>query len=411
MKIKKYNFIQAMVLTAGVSLASTASFATEIPGIDNDNIPLGTAYHSKKGGFYGFQAVNGDIDESYGNTESEIRFAVDLGYKQLLDMVNGSVDVGVKVNAVSVDAGGEYATENAADEYTGTYTFYLNSKPKKRLLVPVNNQGYQPTAAALELADESPGNRFEELGDEFVTAIEYGSYLLINMKIEYRSAKDKKNIGGYLKVDAMGVVNVSGDLNLLDEATKNSVKISITAKQVGGDPLRLANIIPDGLMKCSLANPTPCFNLFKEAVVYLKTDYINQLNGLDKYNPVKLYTQQYKYSGPALNVLLPQTGYEDVEYLTKLSVKRMSDRWVKSMLDKRRAENILNYYSATLNSEDKATIKDIEIKARFNAYSYASAVSYCQKNPLGSYCREREQMINASSIRTYDDSKLNLSSL
>ncbi len=41
---------------------STALLATEIPGIENDHIPLGTAYHSDKEGFYGFQSVHGLID-------------------------------------------------------------------------------------------------------------------------------------------------------------------------------------------------------------------------------------------------------------------------------------------------------------------------------------------------------------
>jgi len=115
---------------------STALLATEIPGIENDHIPLGTAYHSDKEGFYGFQSVHGLIDETYGNTESEIQFSVDLGYKQLLNMVNGSLDASVKLTAVSVDAGGVYASKNAADESTGTYTVYINLNPKKRLMVP-----------------------------------------------------------------------------------------------------------------------------------------------------------------------------------------------------------------------------------------------------------------------------------
>ncbi|WP_230390725.1 hypothetical protein [Reinekea sp. G2M2-21] len=396
----------------GSALLSGALFATEIPGIENDHIPLGTAYHSDKQGFYGFQSVNGLIDETYGNTESEIQFSVDLGYKQLLNMVNGSLDASVKLTAVSVDAGGTYASKNAADEYTGTYTVYINLKPKKRLLVPANSDGYSPTAAAVQLANAYPGNRLEELGDEFVMGIEYASYLIVNMKVEYRSAEDKRLIGGYLSVDVNGIVSVDGDLSFVDEDIKRSVKISISAKQVGGDPLELAKIIPNGLMQCSLNNPDPCFNLFSETVNYLKADYINQFPTLDKYNPVKLYTHRYEYSGPNLDILTPVTGYEEVGYLTKLTINRMSDEWVQAMLDKRRAENIVNYYASSLTSAQKAAINDIADKARANAYLFADSVDYCNRNPLGPHCRQREQEIyDGGYVKTYDASLLDLESL
>jgi hypothetical protein len=400
-----------LAIAMGTALFATTALATEIPGIENDHIPLGTAYHSDKEGFYGFQSVNGLIDETYGNTESEIQFSVDLGYKQLLNMVNGSLDASVKLTAVSVDAGGVYASKNAADEYTGTYTVYINLKPKKRLMVPSTELGYMPTAAAVQLANAYPGNRLEELGDEFVMGIEYGSFLIVNMKVEYKSAEDKRKIGGYLSVDVSGIVSVDGDLEFIDEDVKRSVKVSISATQVGGDPLELAKIIPDGLMQCSLNNPDPCFSLFSEAVQYLKSDYINQFPTLDKYNPVKLYTTRYEYSGPELNILTPQTGYEEVGYLTKLTINRMSDDWIQAMLDKRRAENIINYYAAGLTSAQKAAINDIIDKARANAYLFADTVSYCNRNPLGSFCRDREQEINDGGyIKSYDKSLLALAS-
>ncbi|EAR10565.1 hypothetical protein [Reinekea blandensis] len=399
-------------LLIGLAGCASLSTATEIPGTENDHIPLGTAYHSDKAGFYGFQSVNGQIDETYGNTEAEIQFSLDAGYKQLLNMVNGSVDASVKLTAVSVDAGGQYASQNAADEYTGTYTVYINLKPKKRLLVPANEYGYQATAAAVELANLYPGNKPEELGDEFVTGIEYGSYLIVNMKVEYRSAEDKRRIGGYLSVDVNGIVSVDGDLSLMDEDIKRSVKISISAKQEGGNPLELAKIIPDGLMQCSLNNPEPCFNLFSETVTYLKTDYINQFPTLDKYNPVKLYTQRYQTSGPGLAVLTPVSGYEDIGYLTKLTMNRLSDAWVSSMLDKRRAENIVNYYGSALSTTQKQQIEAIVDKARANAYLYADTVAYCNRNPYGPYCRDREtELTDGGYIQTYDADLLDLSAL
>lgn len=406
------NPLALVSLLMSASLLSSALIASELPGIEYDNIQIGTAYHSGKQGFYGYQAVSGLIDNTYGNTESEVQFSVDLGYKQLLNMVNGNLDTSVKLPAVSVDAGGVYASKNAADAYTGTYTIYINLKPKKRILVPESNQGFLPTAAAVELAKAYPGNRLEELGDEFVMGVEYGSYLIVNMKVEYRSAEDKRKIGGYLSVDVSGLVSVAGDLSIIDEDVKRSVKISVSAKQLGGNPLELADVIPDGLMQCSLNNPDECFSLFSETVQYLKYNYINQFETLDKYNPVKLFTTRYEFAGPNLNLLTPQAGYEEVGYLTKLTVTQLNDSWITAMLDKRRAENIINYYGSDLTQAEKLLIEDIATKARSNAYLFADTVAYCNRNPLGPYCRQREQEIYAGGyVKVYDAHSLDLESL
>ena len=406
------NMIYCLYPILAAGFLSTPLWATEILGIENDNIQMGTAYHSDKLGFYGFQAVNGMIDDSYGNTESEISYSVDLGYQQLLNMVSGSLDASVQLSAVSVDAGGLYASNNAADKYTGTYTIYINLKPKKRRLIPNTEHGFAPTLAAVQLANAYPGSRGEELGDEFVTAIEYGSYLIVNMKVEYRNAEDKRIIGGYLSVDVNGLVSVRGDLSLIDEEVKRSVKISISAMQVGGNPMELADIIPEGLMQCSLNNPTPCFSLFSETVRYLKSAYIHQFQTLDNYNPVKLFTARYDQSGPNLSILTPPTGYDDVSYLTKLTVNRLSNDWMTAMLDKRRAENIVNYYGAYLTSEEKNEINELASQARSNAYLFAESVEYCNRNPLGNFCRQRNQDIRQGGyLYVYDANLLDLESL
>ncbi len=408
-------YLKAICLKTSVALLISGCFlssqATEISGTQYDNIPLGTGFNSKSGKLFGqsFYAVNGVNNEDHGNTQAEVRIDVDLGYKELLDLVNGSLDAGVNTNKVSIDAGGAYATNFASDEYTGNYSVYMSIKPKKRLLVPETNAGYAPTNDAINRVAQWPGNLLNEVGDEFVTAIEYGAYVMMNMKVEYKSAQDKQDISGYLGVDIAGIVGVKGSLAFIDAEKKKSVKITVKGVQHGGDANALSNIIPANLAQCTLENPQPCFDVFSAGIIYLKNDFPQQLTSLDTYNVTKIFTNAYRVSGGGLGSMVPENGYEDVGYINKLIIKRLSDNWAKSMLDKRRADNIDSYYGAQLSADLRSEIKEIERSATSNASLYANTVGFCEDNPLGPHCMDRTEEILCDScgyLEPYDREKL-----
>ncbi|WP_125562575.1 hypothetical protein [Pseudoalteromonas rubra] len=364
-----------------------------------DLAPLGTAYQSKGDILLGLKSVDGQTVEHLGNTNIDFRVGVDLGYEQALKLIDGKVDAGFKFPAVRVDAGANYAKDISADRYTGTYTVYSSVKPKSRILMPVTDAGYQPTQAALDLAQAYPGNKAANLGDGFIQGFAYGSNVVINMKIDYRNESDKRTIGGYLSVDWIGKVKVDGQLQKLDDEKRQSVKITISGYQSAGDPNRLLQIIPNGIMSCTLLNPEPCFNLFESAVNYLKTDYINQFQSLDDYNVTDTYVARYLDSGSNLQQLIPAQGYEAINYLTKLVVKELTSRWIEERLTYRRAKNLQRYYASQFNAEQLNQLSEIETASRANANLFADLVDYCERNPEGNYCIDYE----AANLAYYRD--------
>jgi hypothetical protein len=402
--MKKMKYMNLLI----ASLCASAAFANEqvldeqLAGVKSDNIdavPLGTAYLSKGQSYLGLQSVKGTQAEHLGNSKIDFRVGVDLGYEQALKLIDGKVDAGFKFPAVRVDAGANYAKDISADKYTGTYTVYSSMKPKSRMLVPSGNIGFEPTQAATDLAVAQPGNKENNLGDGFVHGFAYGSNVVINMKIDYRNEVDKRSIGGYLSVDWIGKVKVDGQLQKLDDSKRQSVKITISGYQSGGEPNRLLNIIPNGIMRCTLLNPEPCFQLFESAINYLKNDYINQFDSLDDYNVTEAYIANYQDSGPALQTLVPQQGYVAANYLTKLVVKELTARWIDERLTYRRAKNLQRYYASQFTNEQLNQLSDIESASRNNANLFADMVDYCEQNPEGNYCIEYE----AANLAYYND--------
>ncbi|WP_235423497.1 hypothetical protein [Pseudoalteromonas luteoviolacea] len=364
-----------------------------------DLVPLGTAHKSKGNIMLGLKSVEGMAVEHLGNTNIDFRVGVDLSYQETLKLIDGQVDAGFNFPVVRVDAGANYAKDISADRYTGTYTVYSSVKPKSRILMPSNESGYKPTAAASELAQAYPGNKANNLGDGFVQGFAYGSNVVINMKIDYRNEADKREIGGYLGVEWVGSVDVDGRLQNIDEQRKQSVKITISGYQSGGDPNRLLQIIPNGIMQCTLLNPEPCFNLFESAVNYLKTDYINQFNTLDDYNVTETYITKYLDSGAQLQTLIPADGYQPVNYLTKLVIKELVSRWIEERLTYRRAKNLQRYYAAQFDANQLRDLGEIERASRANANLFADIVDYCERNPEGNYCIDYE----VQSVGYYQD--------
>ncbi|WP_257325133.1 internalin [Pseudoalteromonas rhizosphaerae] len=397
----------ACSFSAAADQTSNSDFAIQASNSDVDSVTLGTAYHSEKEGFYALQSVLGQVDETYGNTEMDFVVGVDMSYSQLSSMLDGNLGAALDVPVIKVGVGASYAKQNTADNYTGTYTLFLSLKPKKRLLVADPQIGFKPTQAALDLVNANPGDKFNNIGNEFVSAIEYGSQVMLNLKFQYKNDEDKVKWGGQLGVDWAGKVNVSGKLQKVDEDVKRNIKITVSALQFGGDPTELLKVIPNQLVNCTMENPTPCFDVFKNSIDYIKTNYVTQFDTLDKYNVSRVLTQSYTDSGPSLSPLVPDDVYPAKSILTKLALKNMSDDWVQAILDNRRADNVLNYYASELSNSHRTALETIRDNSLFNSFILADAVDYCKRNSIGNYCRDRELQTRGR-VHQYDRKWLEL---
>jgi hypothetical protein len=404
--VTRIGLMLAFTVLGHVSASASEPLAAGAT-IQNDTLTLGTAYHSEKDGYYALQSVLGRIDESLGNTEMDFVVGVDMGYTQLANMLNGNLGAQLDLPVIKVNAGASYAKQQSADDYTGTYTLYLAMKPKKRTLLPANGEGFAPTQVAADLAGQYPGDKFNRVGDEFVSAIEYGSQVMVNLKFQYKNKADKVKWGGQLDVDWVGKVRLGGKLESVDNATKKDIKITVSATQFGGTPNELLKIIPNQLVNCTMENPAPCFAIFANTIDYIKTQYVTQFTKLDRYNVARVYTEPYRRSGPNLQPLVPDGPYPSRSLLTKLAVKNMSEAWIQALMDNRRADNLLSYYASELAPDQRNALQDIRDNALFNSFILADSVGYCDDNPIGPFCRDRE-LATKTRLSDYDRSWLDL---
>lgn len=359
-----------------------------IPGLISDHVVIGTAFNMDTKEFLNVQPVHGKVVETLGNTQVQFELINNASYDDVLSQLNGNVDVDVGFPVIRVNAGGHIAKEAASTEFSNTYTFQATLTPKKKVLQPIDaNQGFTLTAVGSELANNYQSQLMSLAGNAFVTEIEYGAQLFINMKIEYLSEQHKSEIGGYLGVSygagSLGI-SVDGKLNYIDEDLKKSVRITVRALQKGGDPTRLLNVIPNNIISCSLDNYEPCFTLFEQAVNYASNDFANQFTALSDYNVVRYKAVPYRASTLDVQRLAPDE--QEILFETTYRTIWLEEQFKKSVNHEHRARSVLSKYSSWMDDTQRANAKAVQDKAYNNAWMYHQYAARCRDNPYGRAC-------------------------
>jgi hypothetical protein len=365
-----------------------SGFTTRVPGLINNHVMLGTGYNNDTGSFLNVQTVNGKVDETMGNTQATTKLESNSTYTEVLEQLNGSIDIDVSFPLVSVDAGGHIAKEMAASEFSNTYTFQAWLTPKKRTLVPHDtNVGFTLTTAGDTVANQYQSSMMKLAGDSFVTDIEYGAQLLINLKVEYLSEQHKSDIGGHLGV-SYGVgpigVSVDGELRYIKESLKQSVRITVRAVQKGGDPRQLLQIIPNNIVTCTLDDYEPCFDLFVKATDYARLDFGNQFNSLSDYHVVRYTTN--KYANSSLEVRKLDAASQQIDLGTTVQTVALENNFKSAIGHEQRARSALSAYQSWMTTEQVNKVEAIKQAAYDNALVYSRYALECRNNPYGSSC-------------------------
>jgi len=425
----------------------TISSATDVPADPtNEAAGLGAGYHSieekivsntgvfvtnQESGFpLGDSNNDGVTDEAEfaGNTETYFFVGIDMAQKTVSDLLSGGASGDVKFSSLNVKGTIEAAIESSSDQYTGSYTLVARVKPRKAVLYPepvasnglsadqVTGTGdaqlYPSNDMKLEAGAASTSQALQEIiGDEYVEAVEYGSWLIVSLKFEYLNSQDKKDIGGQIQVDWAGGVNVDGGGSFSNIDRANTVKVSIYAEQFGGNTGRLDNILASNILSCSLNSPTSCFSTFSAAIDYMRDDYPGQFydgsNNLkfDEFRPVRFFTTRYDTAGPILEGYVADP-FDRLTFASRRAFRKAHALWELSQLHERRAIDLENNAYISLSSSDRSAISNIKGLAKDNANALASFITSCLDTNNTSYCANNWPLQNT--LKSYDETLLEL---
>lgn len=366
----------------------------ELPANDpNITYRIGNGYNTETNQFKEatteYVHFNGDnIGTEIGNTEAVFTFGVDLSQNAILEQLSGDLQADVNYASINLSGNASLARQMAADDYVGTYTIFYRIKPKKDVLLATEGG----TSAGLEATDTlmsdsdfaiSRGLDIQDIiGDEFVNGIERGSWVIVTLMFEYRTAEEKLEIGGQFSVDWQGAISVDGGGSLSDIENAETVNISLIAHQYGGQSAELSRILDADLLSCNLSEPQECLSTFTRGINYLRNDYPDQFLDADgnvilsRFLPVSYLTERYDQSGPAIRAEF-ESPLDSLTLASRIALRDAYTRWERAQMDVRRAEYLISERSSEITAQQTTQLNSLIARANRNITDLRNLINNC----------------------------------
>lgn len=265
-----------MTLSPAACKHNSSEVSSEIPGSYSDTAFLGQAYDSTKSKLYNVSCVKGMELAGVGNSSSELTITSDMDYNSIVKKLDGDLAGSVTFPGVSAGASGKFALDSQYDDRSETHNIIWVGVNRKKVFKPgtlsVTDQGQQYISGYQAILQD-------KCGDEYVSEIQYGASLFATLKVQYLNSSDKFEIGGSLNVGVKEIVKVDASSDILNSKMAKRTRVSVIAKQFGGNPSGLLSVIPQGIVSCSFDNMQPCVDAFNAIVKYATSTLAPDLTG------------------------------------------------------------------------------------------------------------------------------------
>jgi len=221
---------------------------SEISGLSDQVATLGTGYESETETTKS-KCISGPVTQQGAQT-SNVTYSQDLDFSSLTKIYTGGAKVGVKLAIFNVNGAADFASKEAVDEYSSSISILNEIKYKKDAI----NYPYLTSTSFIYENGKVLDTVRTECGDEYVQAVEAGGSLFVNAKFNFKTKEDKLEFKGNASVSLANVGEIGGQISHLSESIKKNSKVTITARQIGGDGSKLSSILSTSILTCSLAD-------------------------------------------------------------------------------------------------------------------------------------------------------------
>lgn len=204
------------------------------------------------------------------------------------------------IPGVLVGANASFASKIKNNDYTYNLTYLSTSSVAKAEFIPSYGNS-NLSADGLSVLASGKDAFFQTCGDSFVSSMDAGALLAVNVAIKFKSKQDMLSFmeSASLTLNAESAANVSLN-NLIDYTESHlatNAMISISALQNGGTPEKLAEVLTgSGVTTCTSGDSKSCATLISNIV-----DYANGLGAQIRDKDNNLITKNLYYYNPVLS--------------------------------------------------------------------------------------------------------------
>lgn len=382
----------SLMISCGRSEKS--SLDTEISG-QATNVPsgiLGQGFRSDTQTIVMGNCVAADMIFA-GNVEGNVEYKQDLTFDEVLDTISGGLNMGVKFKIFDIKGAAEYASKESSDDFSSTISIISSADLKRATMNPQTVRLTDLGRSALDANGNVKATVARDCGDEFVSQITYSAKLFINAKFRFQSAQDKEEFKGNASVSLAGLGEIGGNLSKLSDRLKKSTSVSISARQIGGSPEKLGQILHTSVLTCNLADfETKCMPMLENLVNYASKTFPDSLNDvtLDPSKPTGwaqvLFTTAKFSSLPIAGVkenenifLVHSKSTSLVSREIEIARNEVYDAYETELTGYQRATDMLK--DSGLTSAERAGIKAVQTSSGANRKVLSVVGETCLREP------------------------------
>lgn len=392
--------ISSLLLTLSVSCREVpeSQVKTELSGSAENtaNGAIGQAYRSEtntlvvgKGCVKEKGKADGAEQGSFaGESSAEVRADVDLSFEQVVDEISGGLNAGAKFGIFSVEGAGDYASREASDDFSSTISLIGDVRLKRKVAQELELTEFGKSVIGAD--GQVKENVYNVCGDEFVSQITYGAKLFINTKFRFESAQDKEEFKGKASVSLAAIGELGGQMSKLSDRLKRTTKITISARQIGGDVSQLSQVIHSGIFSCNLAEfDQKCLPMLVNLSDYANTTFKDSLKNANLDDPkgwAQLVFTTSKYSDA--NITNPANG-QKVELVhnrsslisreIRFARDEVYEAYEKELLGYQRASDMLK--DSNLTAVQRSDLKAVQTASGDNKRKLAEIGKICSTQP------------------------------
>lgn len=218
------------------------------------------------------QCLSGAMDH-VGTPSGSVSLDTLYSYDDVMNQLNYKINGDFSFAGFSIGGSADYLHLLKDTSYTQTFIYRASINLKNRHFVPTSDQS--PLTWIGQQYALDPQAFRANCGDKFIAEQKIGGALYVAIKFLFHTVEEKSTFNSALHASFASLANLSSNLSKVAESVKSLGNISVVAFQIGGNPLRLGQILgaPSGseqapLLSCNLDNLSACQQAINQILTY-----------------------------------------------------------------------------------------------------------------------------------------------
>ncbi len=278
--------------------------------------------------------------------------------------------------------------------FKNNFVFDVNAKSYGLFNLELSQRGIEILTDAMGTTNPSK-YFYDACGDHVVTEVKLSGKVIVSVSFDFDDTKVKTHFKQNAKISFADLISANSEVQAKLDLYKRKLKIRISAKQIGGNPNRLDEVLNSAGFngasptECGVESPEAmqkCIQYYKQIEKYIanpERGFIAQLEDLS-YNPSSPY-------GPATvgfnvsyikGLRVPQLTMLEPQNFASLQVQEAKQKLIEKYISQTKHNYTVDYLltRSDLTDEERATFEEINRSIDKNRLVLQSALETCQRD-------------------------------